>query len=129
TSEMHRLIQEDPRNQECIFPYLGGEEINDSPSHAHNRYVINFGELSEIEARRWPALFGILEQKVKPERSTKDPKKYPRMVNEWWKFWNFRVELERAAKGKSRVLVISRHTEYLAFAFVPSYVVCSDAVN
>ncbi len=41
-AEMHRLIERDPRNQEVIFPYIGGEEVNTSPIHAHHRYVINF---------------------------------------------------------------------------------------
>ena len=43
-SEMHRLIEKDPRNQEVIFPYIGGQEVNTSPTHAHHRYVINFGD-------------------------------------------------------------------------------------
>ena len=64
-----RLIAKDPRNAERIFPYIGGEEVNDSPTHAHHRYVINFGEMTEAEARRWPDLMGIVEEKVKPERS------------------------------------------------------------
>ena len=41
-SLMHELVEKDPRNAERIFPYIGGEEINDSPAHAHHRYVINF---------------------------------------------------------------------------------------
>ena len=41
-SEMRRLIEKDPRNQEVIFPYIGGQEVNTSPTHAHHRYVINF---------------------------------------------------------------------------------------
>ena len=41
-AEMHRLIAEEPRNREVIFPYIGGEEVNTSPTHAHHRYVINF---------------------------------------------------------------------------------------
>jgi methylase of polypeptide subunit release factors len=41
-SEMRRLIEKDPRNAERIFPYTGGEEVNDSPTHMHHRYVINF---------------------------------------------------------------------------------------
>ena len=45
-SDMERLIQENPRNQEAIFPYIGGDEVNSSPIHAHHRYVINF--------RNWP---------------------------------------------------------------------------
>ena len=45
-AEMNRLIEADPRNHEVIFPYIGGEEVNTSPTHAHHRYVINF--------RDWP---------------------------------------------------------------------------
>ena len=45
-AEMERLIASDPRNREAIFPYIGGEEVNTSPTHAHHRYVINF--------RDWP---------------------------------------------------------------------------
>ena len=28
---MQRLIAKDPRNAERIFPYIGGEEVNDCP--------------------------------------------------------------------------------------------------
>ncbi len=45
-SEMRRMIEDNPRNREAIFPYIGGEEVNTSPTHAHHRYVINF--------RDWP---------------------------------------------------------------------------
>ena len=45
-AEMRRLIEADPRNREVIFPYIGGEEVNTSPTHTHHRYVINF--------RDWP---------------------------------------------------------------------------
>jgi len=48
-AEKDRLIAENPRNGDVIFPYIGGEEINTSPEHAptpHHRYVINY--------RDWP---------------------------------------------------------------------------
>ena len=45
-AEMQRLIEKDPRNRQAIFPYIGGEEVNTSPTHAHHRCVINF--------RDWP---------------------------------------------------------------------------
>ena len=41
---MKQLIAKDPRNAERIFPYIGGEEVNDSPTHAHQRYVIYFAD-------------------------------------------------------------------------------------
>ena len=51
-SEMHRLIEKDPRNQEAIFPYIGGQEVNTSPTHAHHRYVINFRDFPLCGGRR-----------------------------------------------------------------------------
>lgn len=41
-AEMHRLIDKDPRNAARIRPYMGGEEINNSPTYAHHRYAIDF---------------------------------------------------------------------------------------
>ena len=70
-AEMRRLIDEDPRNAEVIFPYIGGDEVNDSPTHAHHRYVINFGERDRGRVReRWPDLMAIVEERVKPERES-----------------------------------------------------------
>src|SRR5262249_35058735 len=59
-SEMQPLIEKDKRNAERIFPYIGGEEVVESPSHAHHRYIIDFDEMAEQEARRWPDLFAVL---------------------------------------------------------------------
>ena len=41
-AEMNRLIASCPKNAERIKPYIGGEEINNSPTHAHRRYAIDF---------------------------------------------------------------------------------------
>ena len=41
-AERERLIREDPRNGERIRPYIGGAEVNASPTHAHHRYAIDF---------------------------------------------------------------------------------------
>ncbi len=41
-AEMERLVDENPHNRDVIFPYIGGEEVNTSPTHRHHRYVINF---------------------------------------------------------------------------------------
>ncbi len=41
-ADKQRLIEENSRNGEAIFPYIGGEEVNTSPTHAHHRFVINF---------------------------------------------------------------------------------------
>ena len=43
-AEMQRICRENPRGGEVIFPYIGGKELNSSPTHDHHRYVINFAE-------------------------------------------------------------------------------------
>lgn len=45
-AQMRRLVEQDVSNQEVIVPYIGGQEVNTHPKHAHHRYVINF--------RDWP---------------------------------------------------------------------------
>jgi hypothetical protein len=128
-ADMDRLITKEPKNRERIFPYLGGEEVNDSPTHAHRRYVINFDEMDESEARRgWPDLMQILDEKVRPERSKKDGRKYPRMVHEWWKHFNNRRELFEAIRGMGHILAVARHQPNWCVGRIPSAVVPSEAL-
>lgn len=116
-SEMCRLIEKDPVNKEVIFPYIGGEEVNTSPTHAHHRYVINFGERTELECReKWPDLMDIVETKVRPKRLTDNRDSYRRY---WWQYAEKRNELNEAIEGLERVLVISQVTQHIAFAFLP----------
>jgi hypothetical protein len=72
------LIAKDPRNAERIYPYLGGDEINWSPTQDFARFVIDFSELSLSEAEAWPDLLEIVRRNVKPERDKlrADPKTY-----------------------------------------------------
>jgi hypothetical protein len=114
---MKSLIQKDQRNSERIFPYIGGDEILKNPKQEHRRYVINFGEMSEEQARSWPDLFSIVELKVKPERLKKASE-----VANWpfWQFWRVRNELTAAAKFLPRLLMHPFTATHLAFAFVPA---------
>lgn len=70
----------------------------------------------------------IVEERVKPDRSTKDAVKYPRMVHEWWKFFNARPELQAATLGLERVAAISCHGQHSAFAFLPAEAVFSHGL-
>jgi hypothetical protein len=123
--EMNALLKKDPRNAERIFPYIGGEEVNDSPTHEHRRYVINFSSMSEEEAKKWPDLLQIVEDKVKPERLQKAPDvaSYP-----WWRFWRERGEMQSATANLRRIMVCARHQPNWCVAFLPSHVVPSDAL-
>lgn len=124
-AEMHRLIEKDPCNQERIFPYIGGEEVNSSPTHAHNRYVINFGEMSEEEARELPDLMSIVEEKVKPGRLKQNREIRSRY---WWRFGETTPALFRAIESLDRILVISRVGQHGAFTFLPAGSVYSESL-
>jgi hypothetical protein len=43
-SLLDALVAADPRNRDVVKPYLGGEEVNTSPTHAPRRYTIDFAD-------------------------------------------------------------------------------------
>ena len=49
-SVMSQLIGKNPINQQIIFPYIGGKELNSSPECRHHRYVINFSDYPLMRA-------------------------------------------------------------------------------
>jgi hypothetical protein len=124
-AEMHRLTEKDPRNAERIFPYIGGEEVNESPTHAHHRYVINFGEMTEGEARRWPDLMATVEAKVKPQRMKDNRESYRKY---WWQYAEKRVDLVAALQTTPRVLVCARHQPHWCLTFMSPQSVFSEAL-
>jgi type I restriction-modification system DNA methylase subunit len=121
-AEMQRLIHENPRNQERIFPYIGGEEVNTSPTHAHHRYVINFGQMTEEEAWQWPDLMSIVEEKVRPARLAQNREIRARY---WWRFGETTPALFKAIQELELVMVTCLVSEYLTFAFLPTKMVYS----
>lgn len=127
--EAQRLIERDPRNRDVLFPYLNGEDLNTSPSQSASRWIIDFRERSESEARCFSDCWEIVERLVRPERIGKDTTRYPRMVHEWWKYWNARPGLCTAIANLTRVLALTRHTKVVQPVFVGMGQVYSDATT
>lgn len=125
-AEMRRILQVAPHSAERIFPYLGGEEINGHPAHAHRRFVIHFEDLPLESAKRWPELLAIVERKVKPERATKSGA----LANwPWWQFWRPRAELARKLRALDRVLVHSQVSAHHGLVFQPPDRVFAHTLN
>lgn len=123
--EMERLLA-NTRNRERILPYIGGEEVNDSPTHAFHRYVIDFDDLDETEAARWPELLEIVRAKVKPYRDTVNRDAHRKR---WWLYGERRPGLRAALVGKSRVLVCSLHQQFWLLTFLPSRLIFSHGLG
>ena len=133
-AEMRRLMERDSRNQEAIFPYIGGEEVNNSSTHAHHRYVIDFGGRSEQEGReRWPDLVTVIEEKVKPKRlasARKSKSSHERRARIWWQHYHGAHELRAAIAGLEHVLVINcGATPHMSFAFLPAKMVFANTLD
>ena len=155
-AERQRLIAADPHNEEAILPYIGGEEVNTSPTHAHHRYVVNFhdyplrrenlGELwvgaDDDQRREW------LRQGIVPldypepvaadwpdllaiveerVKPERDVKNDSLARDKWWLFLRPRPELHAAIAGLERVLAISRVGQQAALAFLPTGMVYADS--
>jgi hypothetical protein len=137
--EAQALIEKDPKNQDVLFPYLNGEDLNTNPDQSPSRWVINFKDWpldaehddpknpkGKPYASDYPDCLAIVREKVKPERLNKavDVASAP-----WWQFWRIRSELYSAIAKMERVLVTSRHNKILIFELVTTRKVFSEALS
>jgi len=125
-SLMKSILERHPPSKECIFPYIGSEEVNNDPRHRHNRFVIDFDDRDLESARCYPDLFRIVEEKVKPERMKLDGsyKKF------WWLFGRHSLDGRAAAKKLKCVLVTTcSATPHLSFAFLPKGMVYANSLD
>jgi len=156
-AEMRRLIEKDPRNAERIFPYLGGEEVNNSPTHAHHRYVINFEDFPLRRMDDGKSWFALTEEKQRYQlREGIVAHDYPGPVAEdwpdliaiveervkperqrqsdeygqrnWWRFLRERGELNQAKQSLRRIIGISRISPWHAFSFVETQLVPAETI-
>jgi hypothetical protein len=112
-NEAAAWIKVDPKNAEVLFPYLNGEDLNSRPDASASRWAIDFGERSQREAKQFHKPWAHVEQHVRPNRVEKDAAKYPRMVHEWWKYWNARPAMRAAVCGLDDVLLIAQTSNTL----------------
>jgi len=136
-----QMLDADPRNAEVIFPYLNGEDLNSDPEQRPSRWVINFWDWPEERARNYELPWKWIEDNVKAERLSNNDRG---AREKWWMFLRARSELYHAigrghhferhpddgSPSKSqppRVLAITRVSKTLAFSFVDSNIVFSDA--
>lgn len=129
-SAMRDLLRSNPECGQRILPYIGGEELNTSPSLSHRRYAIFLSDLSsEQNLAAWQPLKTIVEAKVKPERNAlgSNPNNVP-LKRRWWAYQAHRPELYALLAGQQRVLALSRVGQHLAFAFLPTGMIYSEAL-
>ncbi|HRI06260.1 MAG TPA: N-6 DNA methylase [Nannocystaceae bacterium] len=123
--EYAALIKQSAKNSQILRPYIGGEDVNSSPTGAHSRYVIDFTRHDLEEAKKWPALLKIVEERVKPARMKDNRGTYKTY---WWKPGESGGALYQALSGLSNCLVTARVTKHLCFSLQPTIRFFSEAL-
>lgn len=130
--EAQKLIEQNSKNKEVLFPYLNGDDLNTNIDQSPSRWVINFFDWEEEYCRtNYPVCFKIVEERVKPERTRwKKDEKGNEIVGEyalrkplpqkWWIYADKRPALYATIKPLERVLVVSQTSKTLAFEFTKS---------
>ena len=103
------LVRQDPKNADCILPYLTGREVNDDPWQRPRRHAICFHDWPLERASEYSGPMRIVEQLVRPGRMLLKRK---RNRENWWLYAEYRKGLRRAIGSLSRVLVRSEISEH-----------------
>ena len=152
---MRALIAKNSKNAERIFPYIGGEEVNTSPTHQHHRYVIDFFDRPlrrEPSQKNWQDMdsderarcrtTGIVPEDYPGEvaedwpdlieivrrlvKPERDVQKRDALRIRWWQYAEKRPGLYSAIMPLERVLVTTRVSQFLAIAQIDSGQVYSE---
>lgn len=138
TAIAEKLIAEDAKNKNVLFPFLNGEDLNTSPDQKPSRYVINFFDWDETKAKQYSKCFSIIEELVKPERQRWEIDKDGNeligqyalrkpLPEKWWIYGEKRPGLYNSISKCNRVLAVVLTTKYLGFTFVPADYVYSHS--
>jgi hypothetical protein len=102
---MQALISKDAKNAKRVFPYIGGEEVNNDPRQRHHRYVIDFANFP-LRRERGETSWSLMlkDQRNECLRSGIVPHDYPNEVAEDWpdlvEIVRRRVKPQRDAQGR-----------------------------
>ena len=138
--EAQNLIRLNPKNEEVVFPYLNGEDLNNRSDQSPSRWVISFFDWEEWRAKQYSECYKIVEEKVKPERqrwktdsngieiegeyALRKP-----LPQKWWIYGEKRPALYSAIEKLDKVLVVALISKTAGFTFVPRNTIFSNKVE
>ena len=123
--EADQMIQVDPFNQDVIFPVINGQEVNNEPKQTPGRSIINFFDWELEKAQAYEQPFQIVEEKVKPFRSTQNR---ARNRDVWWIYAEHRPGLTRNLQPINHCFIAARTTKFLNFSATSTQLVFTDAL-
>ena len=99
-------------NAEILKPYINGMDIVRRPS---DTYLIDFNQMSELEASEFLVPYDYISQHIKPERlKSRDQVS----LRNWWLHQRSRPEMRKSTVGLNRFIVTPRVAKYRTWVFV-----------
>lgn len=119
-------IAADSANSEVLFPYLNGQDLNNSPRCSASRWIIDFNEMSQDEAGQYVLPYQRVVEAVMPERiaSGKGSQK-----SKWWLYHRNASAMRLAKENLDRVIAIACVSKAVTPAIVDSHQVFSNMVG
>ena len=120
------LVTADPRNAEVVHPFFIGEELVTSGSP--ERWVIDFQQMSILDARSYAAPFARIEATVLPHitvyaerertKTGKDSGQDQTWLKTWWQHFRCRKEMVDTISRLARFIACPEITKRPTFAFI-----------
>jgi hypothetical protein len=121
-----RIIATDRRSQSVVMPVINGDELNNSPSQAPDRYIVYFANRSEEESRKSGAAFELLSNQL--EQSSFREREAKKRSN-WWQFRRSTTEMYSRLRALSRCFLIARTTKYFNLTCAKTDIIFSEATK
>lgn len=115
------LLASDPSLSEVIRPFRNGSDLTRRPD---GRFAIDFGTMTEEEARSYEVPYNLLRDRVKPERMAKRERRAREL---WWQFWRPREEAREALEDLDACILTSEVAKHRIFLFEDPGTVGSNA--
>ncbi len=127
-AEAMKLIAADAQSSEVIFPYMIGDDL--VARSKPGKYVIDFAQRDQFEARTFRLPFGHVQRHVMPvviakadaeKASTgKDSTRWSRLAERWWHFRDYQPGTMKAIGAIPRYVACARVTKRPIFEFISS---------
>jgi SAM-dependent methyltransferase len=137
-AERYEILARDPKSRAVIHPHLNGRELL-TGSGQPQRFVIDFGQMDQIEAAAFTGAFQWVARHVLPDREAKATQGLDKggkvrshhkgFLAKWWQLSFGRPELMSLLAALPRYLCCSRVTKRPVFVFVDSGIRPGDALS
>ncbi|MGR4868214.1 class I SAM-dependent DNA methyltransferase [Variovorax sp. LARHSF232] len=104
-------------NHDVVFPWRNGEDV---VARDADKWIVHFGERSQVDASLFVEPFAVVENRVKPQREKSNDKNER---TNWWKLARRAPGMFKAVSNLQRFIVTPETPTHTVFAFVPHNVV------